>query len=135
MKTNLKRNNLILLLIGLFLFLLNTKYVKAIDFQSPILELFIHSYFNDVLGGICFIAYVNEIFLLSRYRERLVNSYTKAILIMGIVGVFWEYIIPTIYPHGTTDALDLLAYVIGGILYTFLGKSWELYRVSKKKED
>lgn len=37
-------------------------------------------------------------------------------------GIMWEYLLPYVYPRGTSDVYDVVAYIAGGITYTQLCK-------------
>ena len=40
-------------------------------------------------------------------------------------GIIWEYIFPYLFAYSTSDILDVVSYVLGGITYCFLIKKVE----------
>lgn len=75
---------------------------------------FLSCYFNDIIGGITFIAYCNIIF--DYYNKKMANLWQTEFLLF-CSGLFWEYITPLFRPNTVTDILDIIAYMIGGLLY------------------
>lgn len=103
----------------LLLYSLNRFYLKkAVD--VPIITYLLRCHFNDWLGGILIIAYINGILNLSRYREHQIATLKAAILTTFLCGIVWEYITPYLFHHGTSDFYDVIAYVIGGMTYILL---------------
>ena len=76
-------------------------------------------YFNDIIGSITFVSYVNLICGLQEYR--IAKLWQIELLLLGS-GVFWEYITPLFRKNTTTDFWDLLAYLSGGLLYWIILK-------------
>ena len=113
-----------ILLTTLLVYAVNRFYLKS-TIDVPFLSYFLHCHFNDLLGGICFLSYTNFILSHSIYNVRI-NSFIPATIIMLICGIAWEYVFPVLYPRGTADPLDIVAYVGGGILYIFIAKYMHL---------
>ena len=86
----------------------------------PIAGYFLRCHLNDLLGGVVFTALINIILCHSKYSRLRINGIMQAMTIMFAVGLAWEYILPCVYPRGTADPLDLLAYMAGGMLYVLL---------------
>lgn len=71
-------------------------------------------YFNDVVGGVTFMAYCGLVF--EQYHRSMTKVW-QIILLMMCCGFFWEYVIPIFRPNTISDLWDILAYVCGGIIY------------------
>lgn len=89
----------------------------------PVAGYFLRCHFNDMIGGVTFCALINVILWHSQYRQYRITGVVPAAMIMGVVGVLWEYVLPLLYPRGTADPLDIAAYMTGGILYSLLCRS------------
>lgn len=85
----------------------------------PVLSYLLRCHFNDWLAGICVMAYLNLTMSLSGYRLRLA-TYSGAAAVCLACGLLWEYVLPTVFPHGTSDVWDVAAYVWGGLTYVRL---------------
>ena len=83
----------------------------------PILSYLLKCYFNDYLAGIGIIAYMNLVLYVSKYRYIRIKTLSCAIVICFACGLLWEYILPQIFPHGTSDKWDVVSYVLGGVSY------------------
>lgn len=71
-------------------------------------------YFNDVLAGLSFSAYVN--LLLFFLNKRL--KFKAGFIIIAAAGFFWEYCIPLIRKTSVSDIYDLVAYLGGFAIYS-----------------
>lgn len=91
---------------------------KVVDI--PVISYLLKSHFNDWLGGIFIIAYINTILHHSKFKRNQVHTFPQAILINVLCGIVWEFISPYVFHHGTSDLYDILAYIIGGITYIFI---------------
>ena len=76
-------------------------------------------YFNDFIGSITFVSYVNTVCSFKDYR--LEKLWQIELLLFGS-GIFWEYITPLFRKSTTTDIWDLLAYLLGGLSYWMITK-------------
>lgn len=75
---------------------------------------FMNGYFNDVLAGLLLISFTNLMF------DKINKSFYSLLKIEGylcLVGLFWEYITPLYNQNSTSDPFDILAYMIGGLVY------------------
>ena len=120
-------NNVIVLniLIGIasfLLYLINKHYLRMV-FYYP----FFRFYFNDVLAGIVILAYSNIVISLSNVKFNL-YSLKNIIVFNLVIGLFWEYVTPLYYSKSTGDPLDVVAYVVGGIVYYLIIKISNKYR-------
>lgn len=112
-----KKYNIVIFVVSITLCLINRK-IQGIITLYP-LHFFLTCYFNDVVGAIGFVAYCNV----------LLNIFNKSIkkalhieLLMLLCGLFWEYITPLFRNDTTSDILDIVAYMCGGIIYWFVIK-------------
>jgi putative effector of murein hydrolase len=115
----LKKKNILLIAITLILYLIN-QYIKTkISYET--IRWYLNCYFNDTIGGITFIAYCNIMFEL--YRKPITKLWKIELLLLGC-GIFWEYITP-LYRHNTvSDKWDVVAYMVGGVIYWILIKDF-----------
>lgn len=115
MKRIAKQNAFILLFIT-GLYCLNRFWLKEI-ISLPIIGYILKCHFNDFLAGLAILAYINLLLYFSKFRKKIVFSFPIGIFISLACGLLWEYILPLIFPHGTSDPLDVFSYVFGGISY------------------
>lgn len=84
----------------------------------PVLSYLSKCHINDFFGGIVFCAYYNIIMLLG--EKKPVVKFSEILAVIFIVGLIWEYIFPLFLPYSTSDIFDVIAYLLGGIVYYFL---------------
>lgn len=88
-------------------------------FEGLLPQAFLLCHFNDVCCGIFFPAVVNVILGVFRWDERITRALpSMAINLMG--SFVWEGVAPAVLADSTADALDVLAYCIGGLLFAAL---------------
>lgn len=110
---------LLLIVITLLLYSLNQKYKTSIN--NEFLGFFFRGYFNDIIGSIMFLSYCSIIF--SYYRGNfMLQKLFHIELIMLICGLFWEFIVPLYRKDTVSDIIDLLAYMLGGLIYWLIDK-------------
>ena len=117
MKRNRRKKESVILSVVLGIYCLNRFYLKTIG-VSGFVGYVLRCHFNDFLGGICILAYFSLVFSYSRYDKIDFTRPFNALVITFCCGVFWEFIFPHIFHHGTSDTLDLLAYSFGGLFYS-----------------
>ena len=93
----------------------------------PHLRVLFRNHFNDFLGAIAFIAYVN--FLLFLCKRPPFTTLPALLVWAGVCSVAWEGIAPIFLPHSTGDWWDCLAYTLGMLTY------WCLRRLLCPKTD
>lgn len=76
---------------------------------------FMNWYLNDVLAGSALVALAALLVGCSPYRYSWRPGFVWAAALCLGAGLFWEYVAPEL-AGGTTDPLDLVAYVSGGLL-------------------
>lgn len=101
------------------LYCANRFWLKHMEW-SPMIAYLFRCYFNDWLAGIGICAYVNTVLGRSRYCHIQALRIRETVLLCAMCGLLWEYILPEIIPHGTTDAWDVAAYILGGAVYALL---------------
>lgn len=113
--------DLSVILIVAVLYCINRFCLKQIiDFS--IISYILKCHFNDFLAGIGFIAYLNCLFFVSKFNSIRVDKMSIVVCIEAFSGVLWEYILPMLFRHGTSDIWDILAYILGGMAYIVLEK-------------
>lgn len=75
---------------------------------------FMRCYFNDVCCGIWFMAFTN---LLLWFRKIRIKRLTYILLYIGLWGIYWEIIGPYVKEIAVTDIWDLVAYLMGSLIY------------------
>ncbi|TCP54452.1 hypothetical protein EV586_10470 [Tumebacillus sp. BK434] len=106
------KNNLILLVAGIVLFLLNESLLKPATDNA-----FIHGHLNDVLIIWVFIPFLNVLLSLYPKRNLRFETLISCFILTLLVGITWEYLIPLFTSNGTSDPVDMLMYIIGGVTF------------------
>lgn len=111
------RKNLIIIIATLILYFVNQTF--KCSYPNGYFSWFMNCYFNDIIGGITFIAYTNIFF-------ELHNQPTKSLLTIELVllgcGLFWEIVTPIYRKNTVGDFWDIIAYLFGGFWYWILIK-------------
>ena len=121
MMRQISKQNAFILICSACLYCLNRFLLKRI-IQAPVISYVLKCHFNDFIAGIAILAYINFILSISRYHSRKISTFPEGISITFICGLLWEYLIPIIIPHGTSDFLDVLSYMTGGATYILLSR-------------
>lgn len=108
--------------ISFFLYCLNQLFFKAQT--NGWIHYILQCHFNDVLAGLLLMSYSN--FLLT-IHEKAIIKLNQIVLYCLLVGLFWEYVIPLIKASSVSDPIDILCYIIGGMVY------WCVYRLTLRK--
>lgn len=103
--------------VGLALYALNRFYLKNIV-RTPVVSYLLNCHFNDFCGGICIIAYMNIVLSFDQHCPFRFKRYRDIFLACFICGLLWEYLFPLVFPRGTADPWDIVAYCLGGSIYT-----------------
>lgn len=103
--------------ISIALYVLNNLYLKKITLGF--LQMFFISYFNDVLAGIFFISVSNII--LSFLKKRICEL-KRIVIILLCAGIIWEFFPILIHQNATCDMFDIIAYMLGGLIYWIIIK-------------
>ena len=71
-------------------------------------------YFNDIVGAVSFSAYCDIAF---SFFGKSLNKLFKLEMILFVSGMFWEYITPIFRSDTVGDFFDIIAYMLGGLIY------------------
>ena len=112
-----KRHNFIIVTITLVLYAVNQLIKTKISIKF--LRWFMSCYFNDFIGSITFIAYCNVIL---SFCNKEMTKLSQILLIIFSAGLFWEYVTPLFRKNTVSDIGDIVAYMIGGIVYWLINK-------------
>ena len=112
-RSNWIKTNLIILSIFFPVYLINRFIKTYIDL--PVLGYLCNCHLNDFIGGVVFCIYLNMLLLLSKRKP--ITSFPLIALIMIAVSLLWEYFFPLFLPYSTSDILDVLAYMLGTVIY------------------
>ena len=112
-----KRHNFIIVTITLVLYAVNQLIKTKISIKF--LRWFMSCYFNDFIGSITFIAYCNVIL---SFCNKEMTKLWQILLIIFSAGLFWEYVTPLFRKNTVSDIGDIVAYMIGGIVYWLINK-------------
>lgn len=107
--------NIFLIAIVVILYLINNLFIKK--HSSGLANLFFSGYFNDLLCPIAFLSYIN-ILLLTRNIE--ITKPKTVILICLVSSIIWELLTPLIKKNSVGDPIDVLCYVLGGLVYCYI---------------
>ena len=120
----IKRNpvDLVLVIAVPILYFSNNYFFKW--HTSGFLHYLLVCYFNDFLASLLLLSFSN---LLLATQKKALLSLPAIIPLCLIAGFVWEYIAPLWKKTATTDALDVVAYIIGGLFY------WALLKWSVNK--
>jgi hypothetical protein len=102
----------ILLVLIPVLYFTNNSVIKA--HTAGLLHIFFVCYFNDLMAPLFLLSYSN-ILLWTVNKRCLKLKYIVAFCLTA--GFVWEFLAPCFKEGSVTDPLDLLCYVLGGILY------------------
>lgn len=104
--------NLQIFLLAVLLYLLNEHVIKHMT-----QNLFFQGHFNDLLAMGLLLPYSNVLLSLYPHRDlRLLRPVPLFVFVL-LIGLFWEYATPLYLSRSISDPLDVLAYVVGGVLY------------------
>lgn len=81
-------------------------------------NIFLDSYFNDILAGCIIVAIVNLLLSFGR-----INPSVKPLPCLGlclVCGLVWEYVTPLYKPSAVCDLWDIAAYMIGGLIWCII---------------
>ena len=87
---------------------------------------FLSGYFNDLLAGAAILAIANVLWELTPFAPgRPFTRFQWALVTVVPAGLFWEYVTPLYRLSSVSDPYDLLAYLIGGLVF------WSLIRIMR----
>lgn len=123
--------NLNILMVCLAIYFVNR--LTNDTYYIPYLSYILRYHFNDYLAGIVFLAYLNIILAISKYKHIKVLKLSQVIFTGILIGTFWEYITPIYKSDSTSDIIDVICYVLGAISYKFI-YSFILLRYKKRRK-
>lgn len=130
MKQVSKQNAIIIFSVAC-LYCLNRFWLKN-AVAMPVIGYLLKCHFNDYLAGIAILAYINLMLSFSKYRHKVIATFPQGIIVSLSCALLWEYILPMIFPRGTSDFYDVISYVLGSI--TYIGITRLLVCRNNKKE-
>ncbi len=109
--------------VALVLYFINrfTTYLSSLAWVGPVFRF----HFNDYLGAIVFLCYVN--ILLTLCRRPKLTKLLPLLVLGGLCSLSWEGLAPHVFMHSTGDWLDCVAYLLGCMTY------WSLIQYSNNK--
>lgn len=78
---------------------------------------FFSGYFLDILAPIALMGISNAVFCFFNFRVVRIGP---TICICVIAGLTWELVAPQLIPWSVSDPVDMLSYLLGGLLYWLL---------------
>lgn len=109
--------NFFIFIISVVLHVLNVFIFSNIN--NSTLNYFFSCYFDDLLAPLLLFSYIN--ILLSFYNKKI-YSLKYLIIFILLVSIVWEYLIGFIKPNSVSDPIDILAYVLGTLIYWIIHK-------------
>jgi hypothetical protein len=107
--------NIAILSISFGLYLLNEHVLKGLTSNA-----FIWGHFNDLLAIFLFLPYCNLLLSLYPYQRIRISTLPTCVMVAAASGLGWEYGAPLFLENSVSDPVDLLMYVISGVLYGLL---------------
>lgn len=120
LNSRIKQWDFWLFIFPIMVFFINNRIKYNIEI--PILDVIMQNHFNDFLGGISIMAYINLILSLKKDKPLRIEKFWILTLSIILIGIFWEVISPLYLSNSTGDPLDIFAYFLGGCAYFGLDK-------------
>ena len=124
--------NLQLMVLSLAIYIINSKFKNSIEIKW--IRNLCNSYINDFVGAVFYIAVINHVcyyFLKGIIITRIV--YIELILLL--CGIVWEYITPLFREGTVSDIIDIIVYLVAGMVYWFIAvknnKTYKPYIIKK----
>ncbi len=93
---------------------------------------FMRNHFNDCMAGIVLVSVLNELHI---FWLKKMCSAMKAMQVVFVAALFWEYITPLYLSKSVSDIRDIVAYMTGGGLGILVLKIIERYAKCKIEEN
>jgi hypothetical protein len=117
LKKSNRLENFLIFIICALLHVLNLLIFSNIS--NSTLHYLFSCYFDDLLAPLLLFSYIN--ILLSFYNKKI-YSLKYLITFILLVSIVWEYLIGFIKPNSVSDPLDILAYILGTLIYWMIHK-------------
>ncbi len=101
---NFRIQNLIILVLALFLYLLNNHFLHEINW-------FFMFYFNDFLAIVVLLSFLNIV-----YPFKLTNLWL-IIIVTALASFVWEYVALFIKKGAIFDPIDIICYFVSMVIY------------------
>jgi hypothetical protein len=112
---------------SIFLFILNERYMSSYDF--PI----IRSYLNDIIAPVIVLSITR--FFLSMYTNRCyILSVKQLFFFLVYMSLIFELVLPSFSQQYTSDVIDIIAYLIGVLIFQFFNNKNEHKTKNNKKK-
>lgn len=89
-------------------------------------------HFNDYLGAIVFVAYLN--LLLVAGKRSVCVRFPILLLWACVLSIAWESLAPLALPYSTADWFDCLAYFLGVTTYWLLWRLFQKHYLQKQRD-
>lgn len=113
MSTKHKYIKYILLLLTLCL----ANKLHVFHFENQLIMYFLNCYFDDILGNVLFLLLIALAWV--HFKPQFQIRLYHVLLLNIVCGLFWEYITP-LYRTSTSDIWDVVAYMVGGLLFWYI---------------
>ena len=121
-KSYIKKDFLIIV-VSSFLYVINKTVI--IRYSRGLINYLFRCYFNDFLAGLLIITLINILIILAFSKK--IGSFFQTMIIILIIGLFWEYAPNLIKENAVSDLWDIVAYEVGGLLYWIIHKGGKKY--------
>ena len=112
-----RRINLSIFFSGAFLYAAN-EFIKMRT--SGLIGYLLRCHFNDFIAGLIIVAYSNYVISLSKYNS--IDGLKDIVFFSSVCGLFWEGVAPLFLRYSVSDPVDIVAYVLGSVLYYYIKK-------------
>lgn len=85
----------------------------------------IHGYLNDFLAMPLLLSYSNILIFVGKRHRILLTTLKSVIPFTILVGLFWEYVTPLYRSSKCCDPYDLIAYILGSLMYWTIVKTFK----------
>ena len=102
-------------IIPILIYFINEQFKYNADI--PYLGAILRYHFNDYLGGVSIVAYVNLVLSLKRGQPWRLHSIVACLVFVLFCSLCWELITPIFLTSSTGDWLDVIAYCLGALTY------------------
>lgn len=109
------------------MYCINRFFLKNILVGIPVVTYIVNCHLNDFLAGIAIICYVNIVISLSKLSIQRIKHLYSSLLVSFSCGILWEYVFPHFIKKGVSDVLDVVSYMLGGVVYIIVVHLFDEY--------